>query len=639
MEMAFVKYQNLEEKVLENLKINGIKHRIHIYLHISRSKGSSGLWIGGLIGFCGVLTLLKESNSYSEICLVTGLGGFGLLVSCLSLYVRLFMGNGAIKDFHAIYFLPSITTSMLYLLVANKAIKYIHHIFLDNYTSAGLLTSLIWGLSVGSLGTWGVLQLMSHCPGCFTIGEATIVMHGIILFLLSVATNVPLRYHLPPIHNDDIVTVILQIGILYVLSVCILCKSFPILRSPLYFYTMLFGTFFLLAVPFLYVLLDKNPITWILIYITGESHRIKLIIYWTICLLFCTFVIIFQTVSGIQATTSVRKYFHVLAVLVYIPGLIFEATLLYLGSGVILGIFILFELSRILHVSPLGDILQKGFIVFVDEKDTLISLTPLYLLCGLSFPLWMPASNVSLFVLLSGVLTVGIGDTAASFVGSKWGKHKWPGLEKSLEGTLGCVISQLGTIMVLAYMRICVKVKGEANTYWTTDKQRLDNTGNYRDENTTFNAHEEYFQTKYYLVGSASGNEIEIQAGEHKFPFTCTLPENLPSSFESDFGHVRYTVKAILDRPWKFDQEVKAAFTIVLPFDLNQEPRTSERIREEMSKSFCCLCCTSAPLNVTYSLPVRGYVPGQSMPIKINVENLSNVTVARVTLSLCKFRS
>lgn len=72
-----------------------------------------------------------------------------------------------------------------------------------------------------------------------------------------------------------------------------------------------------------------------------------------------------------------------------------------------------------------------------------------------------------------------------------------------------------------------------------------------------------------------SGNEIEIQAGEHKFPFTCTLPENLPSSFESDFGHVRYTVKAILDRPWKFDQEVKAAFTIVLPFDLNQEPRTS----------------------------------------------------------------
>lgn len=71
------------------------------------------------------------------------------------------------------------------------------------------------------------------------------------------------------------------------------------------------------------------------------------------------------------------------------------------------------------------------------------------------------------------------------------------------------------------------------------------------------------------------GGEIEIQSGEHKFPFTCTLPTNLPSSFESDFGHVRYTVKATLDRPWKFDQDVKSPFTVITPLDLNQEPRAA----------------------------------------------------------------
>lgn len=135
---------------------------------------------------------------------------------------------------------------------------------------------------------------------------------------------------------------------------------------------------------------------------------------------------------------------------------------------------------------------------------------------------------------------------------------------------------------------------------------------------------------------SLPGSEIEIQPGEHKFPFTCALPANLPSSFESDFGHVRYTVKATLDRPWKFDQEVKSAFTLVSPFDLNQEPRAPEPVREEASKSFCCLCCMTGPLTVTYSLPVRGYVPGQTMPIRINVENSSNVTVDRIMLSLCK---
>lgn len=75
------------------------------------------------------------------------------------------------------------------------------------------------------------------------------------------------------------------------------------------------------------------------------------------------------------------------------------------------------------------------------------------------------------------------------------------------------------------------------------------------------------------------GGEIEIQAGEHKFPFTCSLPPNLPSSFESDFGHVRYTVKATLDRPWKFDQDVKSPFTVISPFDLNQESRAAVSIR------------------------------------------------------------
>ncbi|XP_029160939.1 arrestin domain-containing protein 17 [Nylanderia fulva] len=183
---------------------------------------------------------------------------------------------------------------------------------------------------------------------------------------------------------------------------------------------------------------------------------------------------------------------------------------------------------------------------------------------------------------------------------------------------------------------ISVKIKGEANTCWTTDKQEMDERGQYRDETQTVTGHEEYFETKYYLIGSASGGEIEIQSGEHKFPFTCSLPINLPSSFESDFGYVRYIVKATLDRPWKFDQDVKSPFTVITPLDLNQEHRATEPIRQEMSKTFCCLCCGTPPLTVNFSLPVRGYVPGQSMPIKINVENLSNVVVNTIKLVLCK---
>jgi hypothetical protein len=63
-----------------------------------------------------------------------------------------------------------------------------------------------------------------------------------------------------------------------------------------------------------------------------------------------------------------------------------------------------------------------------------------------------------------------------------------------------------------------------------------------------------------------------LRAGEHSFPFSMMLANNLPSSFEGQYGYVRYTVKATLDRPWKFDHEVKEAFTVLLLSDLNLDP-------------------------------------------------------------------
>lgn len=104
---------------------------------------------------------------------------------------------------------------------------------------------------------------------------------------------------------------------------------------------------------------------------------------------------------------------------------------------------------RFLRIPPLSDALQQGFAAFADEKDASLSLTPLYLLGGLSFPLWMPRNNLELLPLMSGVLTVGLGDSAASLCGTKWGKNKWPGSEKSMEGTVACIASQLLLIYFL----------------------------------------------------------------------------------------------------------------------------------------------------------------------------------------------
>ncbi|KAL6258966.1 hypothetical protein P5V15_008890 [Pogonomyrmex californicus] len=340
------------------------------------------------------------------------------------------------KDFHAIYFLPAIITSMLFLLAANK----------------GLLTSVVWGLTVGSLGTWGIPQLMSVFPYCFTVGEATAVIHSFILFLMSVVTNLPLRYHLPPIHDSDISTVLLQVVILYVVSVCFLCGYFPILHSTRYFYLMIISLLCFIILPILYIVLDQNPVTWIISFAFNSHKRIAIFIYWAICLLLSILAIIYQILLNSQATSSTRKNFHILATFVYIPGIIYDPSLLYLASGVMLVLFIALEVIRFFKIPPLGEILQQGFLAFADGKtDFLLSLTPIYLLCGLSFPLWMPTNNLPLLILLSGVLTVGIGDAAASFVGSKWGLHKWVDTKKTVEGTIACVLCQICVILMLTY--------------------------------------------------------------------------------------------------------------------------------------------------------------------------------------------
>ena len=50
---------------------------------------------------------------------------------------------------------------------------------------------------------------------------------------------------------------------------------------------------------------------------------------------------------------------------------------------------------------------------------------------------------------LSGLITVGIGDSFASIIGTKYGAHRYLGSKKSLEGTLALALSQIVTFILL----------------------------------------------------------------------------------------------------------------------------------------------------------------------------------------------
>lgn len=142
--------------------------------------------------------------------------------------------------------------------------------------------------------------------------------------------------------------------------------------------------------------------------------------------------------GGRSSSTRTRKYFHLLIVLVFVPGLLYQCTLLYVSAGMLLAVFVLLEAARLVRLWPIHEVLQSVVGTFMDEKDAggFVVLTPVYLLVGCAMPLWLHpcgcdlgdwAGSGQVMAMSAGVLSVGIGDAAASVFGSMYGRHKWTG--------------------------------------------------------------------------------------------------------------------------------------------------------------------------------------------------------------------
>jgi hypothetical protein len=109
-----------------------------------------------------------------------------------------------------------------------------------------------------------------------------------------------------------------------------------------------------------------------------------------------------------------------------------------------------------------------------------------------------------------------------------------------------------------------------------------------------------------YLFGSQSGDSIELASGTTTYSFACFLPEQLPSSIEGKFGHIRYCAKAVIDRPWKSDKEFRLPFSVIKPEDLNAIPSLQIPTKSEIIRHFYCCCFRSKPFLMSASIPYGG---------------------------------
>ncbi|GAA5872782.1 hypothetical protein JCM16303_006830 [Sporobolomyces ruberrimus] len=134
-----------------------------------------------------------------------------------------------------------------------------------------------------------------------------------------------------------------------------------------------------------------------------------------------------------------RKFFHALAVLMFVPGIAIDPAFTSLAFSVAFALFTFAEYARFFALYPIGGPLHIFFTEFIDSKDGgPVILSHFYLLTGCAGGLWLEGRGINRF---TGVLVLGIGDSLASIVGKLVGRVRWPGTNKTVEGTAAFVVS------------------------------------------------------------------------------------------------------------------------------------------------------------------------------------------------------
>ncbi|KAJ1307558.1 hypothetical protein OPQ81_001655 [Rhizoctonia solani] len=136
-----------------------------------------------------------------------------------------------------------------------------------------------------------------------------------------------------------------------------------------------------------------------------------------------------------------RKFFHALAVLMFVPGISWDPAFTHLAFSLAFALFTFSEYIRYFAIYPFGAAVHVFLSEFLDEKDSGTAiLSHFYLLTGCALPLWLESPWRVLG--LAGVIVLGVGDALASIIGKRLGFSRWfPSSGKTLEGTVAFAVS------------------------------------------------------------------------------------------------------------------------------------------------------------------------------------------------------
>ncbi|KAI8573595.1 hypothetical protein RHMOL_Rhmol01G0289400 [Rhododendron molle] len=303
---------------------------------------------------------------------------------------------------------------------------------------------LLWVLSQG-LATVKLIQHVVHnFPFCASIGEALLVTGGLVIyfgdmFALTFAkihgylSQSELTYVQYGIKRSEI-SIIIQGMVLGLLLFPIFLKlilpiwecfttsaysngrAYHEIGKSVMFYASLASVLIVIVPLWMQIVqaFHVHPLLWVIDFVVSEPlKRLSLCIYWVAVILVS--VRRFYNISKNSKIERIllRKYYHLMAVLMFLPALIFQPKFLDLAFGTALAVFLVLEIIRVWRIWPLGQLVHQFMNAFTDHRDSdLLIVSHFSLLLGCALPIWMSSGfNDRPLAPFAGILSLGIGDT------------------------------------------------------------------------------------------------------------------------------------------------------------------------------------------------------------------------------------
>ncbi|CAL5432181.1 unnamed protein product [Camellia sinensis] len=342
---------------------------------------------------------------------------------------------------------------------------------------------LLWVLCEGFAAVKLIQHVVRTFPFCASIGEALLVTSGLVIYFgdMFALTFAKIHGYLVPseliyvqygIKRSEISIIIqgMVVGLLlfpmffkfvlhiwewFTTSAYSKARAYHEIGKSVIFYASLAFILFGIGPIWMQLVQDfhVHPLLWVINFVFSEPHkRLSLCIYWVA--LICVSVQRFYNISKNSKIERIllRKYYHLMAVLMFLPALIFQPKFLDLAFGAALAVFLVLEIVRVWRIQPLGPLVHQFMNAFTDHRDSdLLIVSHFSLLLGCALPIWMSSGfNDRPLAPFAGILSLGIGDTMASMVGHKYGVLRWSKTgKKTVEGTAAGITSVLAACSVL----------------------------------------------------------------------------------------------------------------------------------------------------------------------------------------------